>query len=600
MTAGPGKPRPDLPACSALLGVLIAALFAGACVPVSTMNGAPSTNVSLDLRRAEWYIAFEDSRRFLDPNIDASTSRRWQRIEVPSNWMRLRDHPGVAWYRTRISLPPELEGRPLGLFIRNIFNADEAFWDGRPIGNTGVVDNYDTHGYYLPRAYSIPAELTGPGSHVLAIRVRGHFPDAGGIRDGPVFLSTAEDAARRLVRLEQQSLLFVLIFGLTGTFFVWLHAVAGRPRGAFSFGAANIFAALLELGRAPLTQELVGDFLVARGIVYLGTYGFGAASLAFWSAYFRVATTPVHVVYYGFSSLVMAACVLSPDVILWRELQSLWFYISLTLSLAVIFLLFRHIWFRHRDALWLGVAFGVCMAGAIQQWLVVQDVFDGPRLFPYGFLCMDLIVAVILYRSLYQHFREVRRRVELLDHIDRQRGRFFENVAISCLPLADRLRRSTEALPPPRGEPDAPDRRYADVEADAVALRRALGRMSTVARMHAGDFDEAPGVEPAVLARRSPQLRVEGEPGHVRIVGSPELLERLVETLADCSRDGLVYLRMEERTFLFSVRTPDGFFGDSNRLIDFTLVREAVRHLGGKEPALRKDTLTVRLRAAKK
>lgn len=584
--------------CPALVFVLVCG---GACVPATLTPGAdrPAPPASVDLRRLEWYIAFEDSRRFADPRVDVRGSSRWHRIDVPSNWMKLRDHPGVAWYRLRVVLPPELQGLPAGLFIQNIFNADETYWDGERIGNTGVVDDYNSHGYNVPRAYSIPADHTGAGEHVLAIRVRGHFPDAGGIRDGPIFLSTSEEAARSLVRLEQQNLLFVLIFGLTGVFFVWLHAVAGRPRGAFSFGAANVFAAILELGRAPLTMEFADDFLFARGLVYFGVYGFGAASLSFWSAYFRVATTPIHVIYYGFCILVMAACLLSSDVILWRELQSLWFFISVALSSVVIVFLARHIWFRRRDAFWLAAAFGICLAGAVQQWLVVQDFFDGPRLFPYGFLVMDLIVAVILYRSLYQHFREVRLRVEQLDHIDRQRGRFFENVAISCLPLADRLRRSAEELTHGTADFEAPDRKYAGVEGNAVSLRRALGRMTTVARMHAGDFDEAPGVEPFVLARRSPQLRFHDNREDLRITGSPELLERLVETLADCSRDGSVDLSVQDRAFVFSVRTPDGFFADSNRLIDFTLVREAVRHLGGKEPVLRKGTLTVRLRAVR-
>jgi len=106
----------------------------------------------------------------------------WETIAVPQRWNEAghRDYSGVAWYRTRFSLPPLVPGRPVYLELGKIADADETFLNGVKAGHTGDFPPSDRGAAQAYRRYRVaPEMLNWGGDNVLAVRVASG-PGAGG------------------------------------------------------------------------------------------------------------------------------------------------------------------------------------------------------------------------------------------------------------------------------------------------------------------------------------------------------------------------------------------------------------------------------------
>ncbi|MBM4014335.1 MAG: sialate O-acetylesterase [Planctomycetes bacterium] len=91
----------------------------------------------------------------------------WHEVTVPDAFAGMESLDGAVWYRrTFETLPHEWVGQELELALGAIDDMDQVFFDGRKIGGIEV------HGRWSEaRTYRIPAELTTPARHVLAVRV---------------------------------------------------------------------------------------------------------------------------------------------------------------------------------------------------------------------------------------------------------------------------------------------------------------------------------------------------------------------------------------------------------------------------------------------
>src|SRR5205823_1510839 len=108
----------------------------------------------------------------------------WETIPVPQRWSEAghRDYTGVAWYRTRFSLPPVAPGRPPYLELGKIADADEAFVNGVKVGQTGDFPPAERDAAQAYRRYRVPSEtLNWGGDNVLAVRVFGGAGAGGGL-----------------------------------------------------------------------------------------------------------------------------------------------------------------------------------------------------------------------------------------------------------------------------------------------------------------------------------------------------------------------------------------------------------------------------------
>lgn len=89
----------------------------------------------------------------------------WKSFQVPGYWedQGIKDLDGVVWFRREIKLPDSLAGKEAKLFLGRIVDADQAFWNGQPVGNITYQ--------YPPRRYTVPAGLMKAGKNVLVVRI---------------------------------------------------------------------------------------------------------------------------------------------------------------------------------------------------------------------------------------------------------------------------------------------------------------------------------------------------------------------------------------------------------------------------------------------
>lgn len=114
------------------------------------------------------------------------TDSGWRTLKVPGTWndldpQRLRDYDGFAWYRCGISVPATWKSRSLYLYVENVDNACETFFNGVKIGVSGKLPpEYESGLVSNQHRYVVPPEIVKTDApNIVAIRVYDHDGNAG-------------------------------------------------------------------------------------------------------------------------------------------------------------------------------------------------------------------------------------------------------------------------------------------------------------------------------------------------------------------------------------------------------------------------------------
>ena len=125
------------------------------------------------VRFATWKFRTGDDPAYATREYDEDV---WEAIPVPSTWEQA-GHPGydgIAWYRTRFTLPAVPAAAPPAahLELGRLDDADETYLNGTLIGHTGAFPPTYQSAWQSFRRYAVPpAALNWGGENVLAIRV---------------------------------------------------------------------------------------------------------------------------------------------------------------------------------------------------------------------------------------------------------------------------------------------------------------------------------------------------------------------------------------------------------------------------------------------
>ena len=131
-----------------------------------------------------WHFRTGDDPSYGARDFDEET---WETIKVPGRWDDM-GHPGytgVAWYRTRFTLPPpppdrtggRAASRTINLELGKVADSDDTFVNGVKIGQSSGSQKY--------RRYTVPGDaLNWGGENVLAVRVSA---GGGGIGGGGIW-----------------------------------------------------------------------------------------------------------------------------------------------------------------------------------------------------------------------------------------------------------------------------------------------------------------------------------------------------------------------------------------------------------------------------
>lgn len=110
------------------------------------------------------------------PNEDPY--KEWSLMRVPGTWDEhsggdLREYDGFAWYRCTLRLPGNWEkGEDVELYVPNIDNAHEAYFNGVKIGGAGKFPPEYESGLAQEKSYKIPESAKHRGKdNIIAIRV---------------------------------------------------------------------------------------------------------------------------------------------------------------------------------------------------------------------------------------------------------------------------------------------------------------------------------------------------------------------------------------------------------------------------------------------
>jgi putative membrane-bound dehydrogenase-like protein len=120
-------------------------------------------------------------------------------LPVPGTWNTLRpadlaDYDGFAWYLCAIQPPADWATRSLYLYVENVDNACETFFNGTKIGVSGSFPPaYESGLATNQHRYVVPPEIVNAaGPNVVAIRVYDHDGDAGFKGRAPALLNGKE------------------------------------------------------------------------------------------------------------------------------------------------------------------------------------------------------------------------------------------------------------------------------------------------------------------------------------------------------------------------------------------------------------------------
>jgi sialate O-acetylesterase len=134
-----------------------------------------------------------------DPQLDVGA---WPTMALPTQWEQagLPDLDGLVWFRRKVEIPPDWEGKKLVLHLGPVDDTDVTFFDGARVGGMGSYRDKIIEYWDDPRVYSIPGEQVRPGTSIVAVRVI----DTGAV--GGLWGSEPEEMRLALADDPQQSL----------------------------------------------------------------------------------------------------------------------------------------------------------------------------------------------------------------------------------------------------------------------------------------------------------------------------------------------------------------------------------------------------------
>lgn len=162
-------------------------------VLIAVMIMAVACCRSQGISEAEWKFLPDDRPEYAD---SALNHYWWHDISPLTVWERqgFAEYDGFAWYRVRIVVPSSMKKGALRydallLHLGKIDDADQTFFNGHLIGETGQMPPDFIGAWDQQRVYRIPADyINWGGNNTIAIRVYDAGAD-GGLYGGPAELT---------------------------------------------------------------------------------------------------------------------------------------------------------------------------------------------------------------------------------------------------------------------------------------------------------------------------------------------------------------------------------------------------------------------------
>ncbi len=136
--------------------------------------------------REGWRFQPGDDMAWAKPGFEDT---QWQQVTLPQSWEVHSDYhedPAFGWYRKTVTIPASWKGHDLILPLGQIDDADETYFNGEFLGDTGKLPPRYATGWDRPRRYRVREKHIRFGKeNTIAVRVYDARGD-GGMRGGPL------------------------------------------------------------------------------------------------------------------------------------------------------------------------------------------------------------------------------------------------------------------------------------------------------------------------------------------------------------------------------------------------------------------------------
>jgi signal transduction histidine kinase/CheY-like chemotaxis protein len=230
-----------------------------------------------------WHFRIGDDPSWASPHVDDSG---WALVDpgrpLPDSIRRVirererAGHPGVAWFRYRLTVDPALHGRALGLFLDNS-GAMEIYLDGQRVHTFGVVDRPGAEAD-VRMAWHHPANTLVLNRTESVIAVRMNLASAESLlgrlleHSFRIGLESPESQAARNARSQRENAGWILVggtLGALGLVHLLLYGFLRKPLANLYFGLFA-FATALGLSLSIVMPAFTDDArLIYRVLFYV-------------------------------------------------------------------------------------------------------------------------------------------------------------------------------------------------------------------------------------------------------------------------------------------------------------------------------------------
>ena len=372
-----------------------------------------------------WKLSLADAPEHAGPAQDDSN---WKNVHIPGNLARKGARTGSwLWIRKRFALP-SLPETNMGLALGSVFDSDEVYINGTRVGGT-VSDGARPRDYGRPRLYAIPSGLLLSGDNLIAVRIRGSFPNEIGLMGGRPQLLPLPLATAAVNAPEVQGLVYAATYVVIGIFFIMLFFRIKELREYLWFGIFACVFGIMQFTRNEYRFAL-GDWFLGMKLLEQVCYTvLPTVYLFFFRNLFRLSLPRLVYLYPLVNTATAAALIVFFNPLWWDRIIGVWFFVNVPFFAYYTYVAALRA-ARHGDGEAIIVGSGtLLMIGAtIHFFLAERGVIDGPSHFSFMSLLFMLSIAMALIFRMIKLQQEVEDRQQRLNEVNDLRDRVFSYI----------------------------------------------------------------------------------------------------------------------------------------------------------------------------
>ncbi len=351
----------------------------------------------------------------------------WKTVQVPGNLARQGAAAGRwFWIRRQFQVSgPEVN---LALTLGAVFDSDEVYLNGRRVGGT-VSEGSRPKNYARPRFYPLPSSALVSGDNLLAIRLKGSFPNEIGLMGQPPQILPVPQAVAAVNSNEVQGLIYAAAYVVIGFFFIILYFRIEELREYLWFGIFAVAFGLLQFCRNEY-RFLLGDwFLLFKYVEQVSYTVLPTLYLLFFRNLFRLELPRIVYLYPIVNTATALALTVLFNPLWWDRIIGVWFFVNVPFFAYYTYIAgMRSIKNLEMEAIVVGGGTLLMISATLHYFLVERGFIDGPDYFAFVSLLFMLCIALALIYRMIKLQQEVEDRQQRLNEVNELRDRVFSYI----------------------------------------------------------------------------------------------------------------------------------------------------------------------------